>query len=117
MRTPSLYSPGAGGVKVPLQRTEKLLRSRPLTGTTLSQLKLMLRSVRVSTGWPLKSGELKYSPVSPSPEPLAGCSAVCAIGTANPSTRVDPWAYVTFAEENRFSIPARGNTGDGGGPL
>ena len=68
----------------------------------------MLRSVRVSTGLPLRSLELKYSPVRPYPEPLAGCSAVCSIGMAAPATSVDPCAYDTCAEEKRFSIPTSG---------
>ena len=79
--------------EVPLQRTEKLLRWRPLIGTTLSQLKLMLRSTRVSTGVPLRSSDAKYSPLRPdSLLPFEGCRAVCSIGIANPSRQgLIPW--------------------------
>ena len=60
-----LMVPGAGGVKEPVQRTEKLLLETPCAGAAPFQSKSMWRSMRWKAALPAKPEPLKYSADSP----------------------------------------------------
>ena len=74
-----MYVPVAGGVSVPVQRTENPSAGRPVPGEPLPQLKLIVGSVRVSLGVPDSVMLSKYSPCRPWPLPDGGVNALVLI--------------------------------------
>ncbi len=74
-------------MKVPVQRTEKLLRCEAGDGDDLVPVEVDAAVGAGEDGGAAEIGELKYSPVRPLPVPVAGWRAVCSMGMARPSTR------------------------------
>src|ERR1035438_7239118 len=59
MEKSKLIAPGAGGVKKPVHRTEKVIFEMPATGEAPFQSKSIARSIRLRTGLPANPADRK----------------------------------------------------------